>query len=246
MNLYEVIGQPLRWPERARRSLATVTQYASHFELRTRCRVVFIWSEQYRPGIYSAKLLQPWRQQHNNCFFARTKLYTYTLKMQILIVITFAAAVVFSVQSQSDSNFIFSRGPVPNPFLLHQHYPDRPESVECRPIRLHIERGSRRFVSELVTNEHTNVQFTNADARIMSSRLHRHLNELAETFYETHNVWITVIKAWAEQGDTDVTDTNSLHYEGMCDYGGCHENVHQLKLQCVCLTVGYIIIPSLL
>ena len=160
----------------------------------------------------------------------------YTLKMQILIVITFAAAVVFSVQSQSDSNFIFSRGPVPNPFLLHQHYPDRPESVECRPIRLHIERGSRRFVSELVTNEHTNVQFTNADARIMSSRLHRHLNELAETFYEAHNVWITVIKAWAEQGDTDVTDTNSLHYEGMCDYGGC---VHQLKLQCVCLTMGY-------
>ena len=130
-----------------------------------------------------------------------------------IIVLTVAAALC-TVQSQSDSNFIFSRGPVPDPFTLHQHYPDRAETVECRPIRLRIERGSHRFITDLVTNEHSSVQFADADARVMSSRLHGHLNELAEAFHEENGVWFTVTKAWTELGDEDVTDPNSLHFEG--------------------------------
>lgn len=114
---------------------------------------------------------------------------------------------------QSD-DFQFTNGPVPNPFQLHQHYPDRNESVQCRPIRLRIERNSRRYRTDLVTNEHSRVNFTHADARIMSSRLQIRLNQLAYLFYVEYSVWITVTKAWTEYGDPDVDDPNSLHFEG--------------------------------
>ena len=114
----------------------------------------------------------------------------------------------------ADDNFIFSNGPVPDPFQLHQHYPDRSETDECRPIRLRIGRSSRRFQTDLVTNSHPSVQFANADARIMSSRLQRYLNELADLFHEQYNVWLSVTKAWVEYGDENVTDPNSLHFEG--------------------------------
>ena len=118
-----------------------------------------------------------------------------------------------SAQSDYDGDFSFTNGPVPNPFQLHQRYPDRPETVECRPIRLQIPRGSRRFRTELVTNDHPSVQFANSDARIMSLRLRRHLNELAEAFHEERGVWITVSKAWVE-GDAGDADPTSLHFEG--------------------------------
>ena len=114
----------------------------------------------------------------------------------------------------SDDDFIVSNGPVPDPFHLHQHYPDRPETAECRPIRLRITRPSRRFQTDLVTNEHADVQFANADARIMSNRLQRRLNELAELFHDQYSIWLTVTKAWTEYGDENVTDPNSLHFEG--------------------------------
>lgn len=110
--------------------------------------------------------------------------------------------------------FEFTNGPVPNPFQLNQHYPDRAEAVECRPIRLRIERHSRRYRTDLVTNEHTGMNFSHSDARIMSSRLQRRLNELADLFFANYHVWITVTKAWTEYGDADVNDPNSLHFEG--------------------------------
>ena len=120
---------------------------------------------------------------------------------------------VSGTQSEDD-DFDFTNGALPDPFLPHQHYPDRPESVECRPIRLRIDRGSRRFSTDLVTNDHANVQFAHSDARIMSNRLQRRLNDLAEQFYDAHGVWITVTKAWTDQDDEEVTDELSLHYEG--------------------------------
>lgn len=117
-------------------------------------------------------------------------------------------------QSNADDDFIFTNEPVPDNFSLQQRYPDRPETEACRPIRVQISRGSRRFLTELVTNDHPSVQFANADARIMSLRLRRHLNELAETFRDEHNVRIAVSKAWSEANDSDITDPTSLHFEG--------------------------------
>ena len=113
-----------------------------------------------------------------------------------------------------DDSFSFTNGPVPDPFTLHQHYPDRPETVECRPIRLQIPRGSRRFRTELVTNDHSSVHFAGSDARVMSLRLRRRVNELAEAFHDEYGVWVTISKAWVEEGDGDITDPTSLHFEG--------------------------------
>ena len=124
------------------------------------------------------------------------------------------AAGVFCVAQSQNGDFDFTNGPIPNPFQLHQHYPDRPETVECRPIRLHIGRGSLRFSRDLVTNDHPRLQFAHADARVMSLRLQQHLNELAEDFYELYSVSITVTKAWSEYEDADIADPGSLHYEG--------------------------------
>ena len=112
-----------------------------------------------------------------------------------------------------DGDFSFTNGAVPDPFTLHQRYPDRPEAVECRPIRLQIPRGSRRFRQELVTNDHSGVRFANS-ARIMSLRLRRHVNELADAFHDEFGVWIAVSKAWVEDGDEEITDPTSLHFEG--------------------------------
>jgi hypothetical protein len=133
-----------------------------------------------------------------------------TLQAIILATLAFAA----TCGSAQNEDFVLSNGPVPDPFQLHQHYPDRPETVECRPIQLRIARGSRRFMTELVTNDHADVSFASADARIMSLRMHRHLNELAEAFHAQEGVWISVLKAWADEDDPDITDPNSLHYEG--------------------------------
>lgn len=128
-------------------------------------------------------------------------------------IVVAASLTLIACTAQSD-DYQFTNGPVPNPFQLHQRYPDRNESVQCRPIRLRIERNSRRFRTDLVTNEHSGMNFSNADARIMSGRLQRRLNQLAYAFYIHYHVWITVTKAWTEYGDPDVDDPNSLHFEG--------------------------------
>ena len=123
-------------------------------------------------------------------------------------------ALICRAQTGSEGEFVFTNGPLPDTFELNQRYPDRPESVECRPIRLHIARNSRRYRTELVTNGNPRVQFAHADARVMSSRLSKRLNQLAEVFYENHSIAITVQKAWTEFEDSDVNDPLSLHYEG--------------------------------
>ena len=133
-----------------------------------------------------------------------------------LVLLAAATATCGLAQQPDDGDFLFINEPVPDMFQLHQRYPDRGETVVCRPIRLPIARGSRRFSEELVTNDHAGVHFASSDARVMSLRLRERLNELAEAFHEEHGVWVSIQKAWVEVGDADIADPNSLHYEGAC------------------------------
>ena len=132
---------------------------------------------------------------------------------RVLLLLAFSA-VLYCVEPQGSDYFEYVNDPVPNIFRPNQRYPDRPETDECRPIRLRIARNSRRFRTELVTNTHSSIQFARADARIMSNRLYDRLNDLANNFYGEHGVWITVLKAWTEFGDSEVYDPTSLHFEG--------------------------------
>ena len=131
-----------------------------------------------------------------------------------VIFFTLLIALICRAQTGSEEEYVFTNGPLPDTFELNQRYPNRPENVECRPIRLHIARNSRRYRTELVTNSNPHVQFAHADARVMSTRLSKRLNQLAELFYENHSIAITVQKAWTEFEDGDVNDPLSLHYEG--------------------------------
>lgn len=121
-----------------------------------------------------------------------------------------------SVYSQQDDGlFDFSKGPVPDVFAVGQSYPNRSEEEECRPIRLHIERDSRRFNSDLVYNPNPGIRFLHADAHYMSARLQVRVNQLAELYYAEFGVEIVVARAWVSfGGDDDLEDPLSLHYEG--------------------------------
>ena len=120
-----------------------------------------------------------------------------------------------TVSPQSDQFFLYDKGPVPDEFHLGQRYPDRNETEECRPIRLRIERDSRRFRTDLVHNAYTGIDFAHADARLMTSRMQVRLNALAILYYQEYGLSFTVIKSWTEYGDADlVADDHSLHYEG--------------------------------
>lgn len=133
---------------------------------------------------------------------------------KLLLLLAFFTALLCHAQSDDNEEFQVRNTPLPDTFQVNQSYPDRPEVVECRPIRLRIERHSRRYRTELVTNDHPNIHFAHADTRVMSNRLFRRLNELADLFHEEHGVWITVLKAWTEYGDGEVGDPTSLHFEG--------------------------------
>lgn len=131
-----------------------------------------------------------------------------------LLLLVFFSALLCQARSDDSERFQVTNAPLPDIFRLNQSYPDRPEVAECRPIRLHIERNSRRYRTELVTNDHPSIHFAHADTRVMSNRLFRRLNALADLFYQEHRVWITVLKAWTEYGDGEVDDPTSLHFEG--------------------------------
>ena len=114
----------------------------------------------------------------------------------------------------SDGLFQYTNGPVPDVFQVDQSYPDRTEIEECRPIRLRIQRNSRRYHSDLVVNTNSDIDFANSDARRMTSRMQSRLDALAVLFYQEFSVSITVMKTWTEYGDEDVDDDQSLHFEG--------------------------------
>lgn len=131
-----------------------------------------------------------------------------------LLFLALFTALLCHAQSDDGEEFQVMNTPLPDTFQLNQSYPDRPEEVECRPIRLRIERNSRRYRTDLVTNDHPSIRFAHADTRVMSNRLFRRLNALADLFYEEHRGRITVLKAWTEYGDSEVVDPTSLHFEG--------------------------------
>lgn len=131
----------------------------------------------------------------------------------LLVAATLTAAICI-VKADDEDALRYSRGPIPRFFQLNQSYPNRSEAEECRPIRLRIERNSRRYRRELLVNTNPNIIYANSDARVMTSRMQTRLNELAGLYYSEFSVRITVLKAWAPEEDTDVDDPHSLHYEG--------------------------------
>ena len=106
----------------------------------------------------------------------------------------------------------FTVEPVPNPFTLGDRYPDREEEEVCRTVRDYIVRNSVRFTTELVTNVNSQIDFGTSDARIMTSRMQTRVNRLATLYGQR----FTVLKAWTEFPDSDLTNERSLHYEGEC------------------------------
>jgi len=137
--------------------------------------------------------------------------------IQVLIISLLAILLSSNVAGQDDDEGVFQyiKGPVPDEFVLGQHYPDRNETVECRPIRLRIERDSNQFRSALVVNNNGDIIFTSSDARIMSSRLQIRLNRLAELYYEDFEARLTVLLSWVDyQDNVTLGNPYSLHYEG--------------------------------
>ena len=118
------------------------------------------------------------------------------------------------VTAASSEDFQYSLGPVPDQFRLLDRYPDRSEESQCRPIRLRIERDSRRYRRDLVFNANPDIMFVDSDARLMTSRLQSRLNALSDLYRREYGLGLRVVKAWTEEADAEVTDPLSLHYEG--------------------------------
>ena len=128
-----------------------------------------------------------------------------------LLQLLFAAfALVPVAQGQRD----FSTAEVPDPFRVGDIYPPRPEVEVCRPIRDYIDRNSIRFTNELVTNTNRDITFSTSDSRIMSSRMQSRLNSLATLYRQQTGRRMTVLRAWRQFPDPQITDNMSLHYEG--------------------------------
>ena len=133
------------------------------------------------------------------------------------ILVVFCTTLCTLVRAQDDDDddsYQYSRGPVPQQFRFNMSYPARTEMEECRPIRLRIQRNTRLFRTRLIVNTNGDIIFNNSDARIMTSRLQTRLNALAQLYYQQYGRRFTVMKSWAEYGDDDIDDPQSLHYEG--------------------------------
>lgn len=129
-----------------------------------------------------------------------------------MILLIFCFIILCTATDDDDDDFEYSKGPVPNHFYRGQRYPDRDENIECRPIKLRVARGSRRY-KELVTYSGNYIHFIDSNSRIMTSRMHSRLNNLAIRYYQLYAVKILVLKTWVEYPDYSISNT-SLHYEG--------------------------------
>jgi len=129
-------------------------------------------------------------------------------RLTLLLVAAFCEA-FFQISSSVQT---FQQDPIPN-FRQGTRYPDLDEDDQCRPIKLRLSRNSQRFTATLVRNTNTIITYMNEDARFMTFRLKARLDLLAEWYFDTYRVRLTVILAYAEP--TTTTDrTDSLHYEG--------------------------------
>ena len=127
--------------------------------------------------------------------------------------ILFSSLGILVALSSNRTDFTFLTDPPPWVFRLGQSYPNREETVQCRPVRLRITRNSRLYITDLVSNDNPNILFQSADARLMTTRMQSKLNSLADTFTSEYNTKLRVLQAWSEYSNND-SDPQSLHYEG--------------------------------
>ena len=139
---------------------------------------------------------------------------TNLLLLHLLIILS-CGALLSTQQDDDDDLEVFQQEPVPDPFELGDRYPDRDEEVEVRPIKLRLQRTSRRFSETIIRNTNNDLSYANDDARFMTSRLKSRLDTLGELYEDEYRRQkLEVILTYAEEGNPDVTDPNSLHYEG--------------------------------
>ena len=134
------------------------------------------------------------------------------------------------------SNYNYYKGPLPRKFRKGTQYPAHGEDLECRPAKLHIARGTKRFRDLVVySNSYKNLHFANSDSKIMSSRLHNRLSALASNYYWQYGVKLLVLKAWTPYPDYSL-DNTSLHYEGNTHLLCCFLCVHIILILCIYYT----------
>ena len=135
--------------------------------------------------------------------------------LQLYLLIILSCGALLSTQQDDDDLEVFQQEPVPDPFKLGDRYPDRDEAVEVRPIKLRLKRTSRRFSETIIRNTNNDLSYANDDARLMTSRLKSRLDILGELYEDEYRRQkLQVVLTYAEEGNPDVTDPNSLHYEG--------------------------------
>ena len=113
-----------------------------------------------------------------------------------------------------ESQQVFQQDPVPDPFELDDRYPNRDEFEECRPIKLQLERTSSRFSATITQNTNPDLNFANADASLMTSRLKSRLDILANLYTQQFGGKLNVLLTYAEADNPLVTTNDSLHFEG--------------------------------
>ena len=105
-----------------------------------------------------------------------------------------------------------TKGPVPRLFTLGLSYPFCTEEESCGAIENPISRYSTRF-NQLVRCRNPRAIFLTNDCRVMSVRLHAMFIGLANEYYLTYGLKLTVIKSWTEYESSQALH-GSLHYEG--------------------------------
>jgi len=132
-----------------------------------------------------------------------------------LLIILSCGVLLSTQQSGSGDLHVFQQESVPNPFNLGDRYPDRDEVAEVRLIKLRLKRTSRRFSNTIIRNTNNDLSYVNDDARLMTSRLKSHLDRLGELYKRRYGGQkLVVILTYVEEGNSAVTNPNSLHYEG--------------------------------
>lgn len=140
---------------------------------------------------------------------------TSLLVFSIFIAVFIFSSSVYGSYWPNDDSFHYGKGTLPWRFRRGDHYPINDEEMECRPIKIHVARGTKRY-KDLVTfpKSFRYLYFASDDSRTMSSRLHSRLSKLAVKYWQVYRVRLLVLKAWSPFPDHSL-DNTSLHYEGI-------------------------------